>query len=148
MASIAVKDTGTALVATNVKTYQTETVELQLINIADGTTPDSQLAISSSGAAKVQEELPDSLLSPAVVGVANSATLISAASSTRRKITIQNFTEAASNPVVYVGGLTVSTSTGIALLDGNSRTFETTAAIYGIVVTGTVNVRLLVEFKA
>lgn len=144
MAFINVRDSGTAQVATNVVSYAGDTVETQIINICDPVTPANQLGIDSSGRARVKPVFADTFLSPGAVSVGVAATLIATTTSTRVKITIQNFSTAATNEVVYLGGSTVTTSTGIALLDGNSRTFENTGAIYGI-ASITTSVRLLVE---
>lgn len=144
MAFINVKDTGPAQVATNVVSYAGDTVETQIINICDPSTPANQLAIDSTGRARTKPPMASTYLSYSVsAGIA--ATQIVSSSTSNLKVTIQNFSEAATNATVYLGGSTVSTSTGIALLDGNSRTFENTAALYAIVVSTTTSVRVLVE---
>lgn len=67
--------------------------------------------------------------------VGNTATPICAARSDRQKVTIVNH----GTTDVYLGGDDVATATGILLTGtaGAQVTLETTAAIYGIVGTGT-----------
>ena len=145
MSFIYVKDTGSAQVATNTVNYAGDTVETQIINICDPSTPANQLAIDSTGRARVKAVTADTFTSPAAVEVGIAATLIRTSTSTRVRITVQNFTEGATNATIYLGGSTVTASTGIAILDGNSRTFENTGSLYGIVASVTTSVRILEE---
>ena len=145
MPYINVKDTGPGQVATNVVSYAGDTVETQIINICDPSTPANQVAVDSTGRARVKPPMADTFLSPAVVSVGLAATLIRTSTSTRVRITVQNFSEGATNATIYLGGSTVTSSTGIALLDGNSKTFENTGSLYGTVVSTTTSIRILEE---
>lgn len=75
---------------------------------------------------------------PAQVSVASTATLIAAQRTTRQLISIVNTTTTA----IYIGGSGVTTTTGQLLpgVVGASITVPTTAALYGIVATGTATV--------
>jgi len=145
MASILVKDTGTAKVATKVVTYEADTVEIQVVTLCDGVTPDNQILIDGNKALLVNQFQANTLTSVTAVGVTTSATLIKAATSTRKKITLQNYTDAGTNPAIYIGSAGVTTGSGIAMLDGDSRVFENTDAIYGIVGSGSALIRILEE---
>lgn len=78
------------------------------------------------------------------VSVTNAATLIAAARSGRGRITIT--TTAAT--VLYVGKSDVSTITGLYIeaAAGASLTLDTSAAVYGIVASGTLTVSYLEEY--
>ena len=69
------------------------------------------------------------------VTLATSATLILAARANRIAVTIETLGTSAS----YIGGVTVTTSTGVPLLAvaGASITIPTQAAVYGVVGSGT-----------
>lgn len=143
--SIAVKDTGTALVAAKVMSFDGETVESQLIGLIDGTTPTFQMGVTSTGRGKVEDLFANTITSASVVGVTASATLIIAANSSRVQVRLQNYTDGATNSTIFIGGSTVSTATGIALLDGDTMVFKNRGAVYGIIASGTANIRILEE---
>ena len=69
------------------------------------------------------------------VSVTSAATAIVAARATRRAVLIINH----GTTDVYIGGATVTTATGILLAgsEGASISIPTTAAVYGIVASGT-----------
>lgn len=71
------------------------------------------------------------------VSVANSSTQIIAANTTRAAVMISN---PSSTIAVYLGNTGVTISTGQYLGPGNSITIPVTAAIYGVVATGTQTV--------
>ena len=144
--SIQVPDSGAALVASKVVTYEAESCEIQLVLLADGTTPSYNAGVTSRSHLKVDQEAPDSYTSY-LVGVTAGADIIVPANSNRKKVTVQNFTDGATNSTIYIGWSTVSTSTGIALLDGSSREFTNKGALYGIVASGTVYLRVLEEIN-
>ena len=78
------------------------------------------------------------------VTVATTATLIAAANPNRKFIEINNVGAAS----VFIGGLTVATTTGHAIQTATKHTQASnisTAAIYGIVASGT-NVVTVLEF--
>jgi hypothetical protein len=75
--------------------------------------------------------------------VTTSATLISAANTNKTRITVQNI----SSSDVYLGGSSVTTSIGIKLPPDAIRIVETGAAYYGIVASGTADLRIEEELK-
>lgn len=77
------------------------------------------------------------------VSVGNTATLLSALNSARTRITITN----AGTTAVYLGASGVTTSTGALLagIVGYPVLYRTTAAIYGIVASGTQTVTVFEE---
>lgn len=98
---------------------------------------------SSSPVTPSNQPIGAAAFTPNQVSVGSSATLIAAArtgvSGTGRvSITVVNTT----TTPVYLGGSGVTTGTGVPLagIVGASATFNTTAAIYGIVSTGTATV--------
>jgi hypothetical protein len=80
------------------------------------------------------------------VNVGTTATLLANGRDTRKAILITVDT-AATTPV-YVGGSTVTTSTGFRLNAGDAMELNTTAAVYGIVSSGTVKVYVVEEYDA
>ncbi len=78
----------------------------------------------------VQRVIPigQSALANGHVTVTNTATTIHAATETREWITVVNY----QTVPIYVGGATVTTSTGLRLDPGASLTLQTTAAVQGI----------------
>jgi hypothetical protein len=74
-------------------------------------------------------------LSPAHVNVATSATLLLAANPTRHSLAITN----AGGATVFIGGASVTTGTGLAILNNSSLVFSAFSgdAVYGIVAAGT-----------
>ncbi len=78
----------------------------------------------------VQRVIPigQSALANAHVTVTNTATTIHAATETREWITIVNY----QTVPIYVGGATVTTTTGFRLDPGASLTLQTTAEVQGI----------------
>lgn len=79
--------------------------------------------------------------SSAVTSIADTATLVATALAGRKKMTIQNL----SSSDIYLGGSGVTTSNGLLLKKGDSYTEAIGAgcALYGIVASGTANVRVL-----
>lgn len=80
-----------------------------------------------------------------VVSVGDSATLLCAARTDRRKVTLVQH----GTTDVFIGGDDVTTTTGV-LLDGTAGAqleIETTAAIYGIVGTSTQDVGVIEVFS-
>jgi hypothetical protein len=78
---------------------------------------------------------------PAAVSVATSATLITPKDSARRSVVIYNNGSAD----VFLGGSGVTTATGLVLDPGGSFTDDVSiSAWYGIVASGTVEVRVAV----
>ncbi len=84
----------------------------------------------------------DTIETPAKVSVANVATLISAASTTRNFITVQNHS---TTQDLWLGdaNIHVANKRGIKVLPGSDYTISTGAAIYGIVAAGTNDVSFL-----
>lgn len=74
------------------------------------------------------------------VSVAASATQIVSTRATRRGVIIKN-TDASAT--IYLGGATVTTSTGHALAAGEAITIPTTIAVYGIVASSTATATYL-----
>lgn len=76
------------------------------------------------------------------VTVTTSAQAIRAAATTRRSVTIYNN----GSQAVYVGfDTSVTTSNGMPIPAGGEREIRVTSAIYGIVASGTADVRYLTE---
>lgn len=77
--------------------------------------------------------------------LSNTAAEIVAIRSTRTTITVVNL----STTDIYIGGASVTTSTGQLLLGtkGSAVTLATTAAVYGIVATGTPSVSFEEEYS-
>jgi hypothetical protein len=76
------------------------------------------------------------------VSVGTVATLIKAANSNRQALTVQNL----SPGDVYLGGATVTVANGLRLSPGELRLIEkNTGAVYGIVASGTADVRYMEE---
>ncbi len=83
-----------------------------------------------------------SQISTAAVTVTTSVTLLAAADSTRQSAIIQNN----GSGDIYVGGIGVTTSSGVKVEAGTSITLDkTTAAIYAIAASGNQNTRILTE---
>ncbi len=83
-----------------------------------------------------------SSITPAQVTVTTSATLIKAADASRKSVTVQNVGSAD----VFLGGSGVATGDGYKLAAGSAFTFSgTSAAIYGIVASGTCDVHVISE---
>jgi len=79
----------------------------------------------------------------AAVTVGTSATLLSAASTGRQSVVIAN-----NDPgvVLYVGNASVTTSNGLPIQPNGSATFDkSSAAIYGIVASGSLDARTFTE---
>jgi hypothetical protein len=73
------------------------------------------------------------------ISVGTTATLIIAATkpnTSRQSVTIYN----TSGATVFIGGSTVTTSTGHGIVAGGSLTLAVSGAVYGIVVTSTSTV--------
>jgi hypothetical protein len=87
-----------------------------------------------------QSAFSKSLLSTAAAAPTTAATLIIAASS-RRTLTLYNN----GSVVVYIGGATVTSSTGFPIAAGVELAIDdpTTNAIYGITASGTGDIRYL-----
>ena len=68
------------------------------------------------------------------ISVANTATSIVGARATRRGVLITN---PSTSVTVYIGPSNVTTTTGQALLAGNSLSIPTVGTVYGIVASGT-----------
>lgn len=83
--------------------------------------------------------VPPGLLAHNAITVANTATQIVAENTGRITVRIAN----TGNATVYLGGSDVTTANGFPLATNTSIELATTAAIYGIVATGTINVRFL-----
>lgn len=90
----------------------------------------------------------DSLVTETNVSVGNTATLIKAAGA-RKAVIIRNI-GTGSGQTVYIGGSGVTTAIGMPLNNGTGSskmgdvlTIEGSAAIYGIVTSGTQAVRVL-----
>ena len=79
--------------------------------------------------------------SSTATSIADTATLVATALAGRKKMTIQNL----SSSDIYLGGSGVTTSNGLLLKKGDSYTEAIGAgcALYGIVASGTANVRVL-----
>ena len=125
--------------------WAAQTNYLGTVFIADTTTPTNQLKVNADGSINVNGGGGFSLsvgaanFTPGQVSVGATSTLIAAArtgvSGTGRvAITVVN----AGTTPVYLGGSGVTTSTGALLpgVLGATVTINTTAAIYGIVTTG------------
>lgn len=86
-----------------------------------------------------------SSIATAQVSVTGSATLIAAARSTRVSVMV---TQLASGTDIYIGASGVATNTGTLLpgIKGASITIPTTAAIYGIVASGSANVSVIESY--
>lgn len=82
------------------------------------------------------------MLSPAVVSVDTDATELYTADGGSAVVTVQP-----TGAVCFVGGSTVTATTGISVADGATftTTLEAGEALYGIVASSTVNVRVLVQ---
>ena len=76
-------------------------------------------------------------MATAQTSVASTATQIVGVRATRRAVLITN---PSSTVTVYLGSASVTTSTGQALLPGNSISVPTTLAVYGIVASSTQTV--------
>lgn len=96
-------------------------------------TPPAKLFISTAAGTS---------LASGVVAVGTSATVIRAANSSRQSLTIQNDGSAD----VFLGPASVAVASGFRLTPGGTVTIDkNTAALYGIVAAGSVNVRYLDE---
>ena len=96
------------------------------------------VTVESANAPLTVTEAPGTTLTTGGISVTSSATLIVAAATTRRGLVIQNN----SSDDVYIGASGVSTTTGVKLAAGASVVDNaSSAAWYGIVASGTANVR-------
>ena len=95
----------------------------------------------TSGSPSVETSQGNASLATAQVSVATTNTQIAAARATRNSITVTN----TGTTAVYVGNTGVTTSTGMLLpgVVGASITIPTTAALFGVVGTGTQTVAVL-----
>jgi|GEM_PF-4726080 len=75
------------------------------------------------------------------VNVTTTATVISAQSNDKKVVNVQND----SGVTIYLGNSGVTTTNGIKLLVGASVIIKNTAALYGIVGSGTASVRVMEE---
>ncbi len=100
------------------------------ITAGAGTTVATDERSIASTPVHVQRVVPigQSALANAHVTVTNTATTIHAATETREWITVVNY----QTVPIYVGGATVTTSTGLRLDPGASLTLQTTAEVQGI----------------
>ncbi len=111
-------------------------------------TPGTLALDSTLDLVKDNTETAQTASEPAVIVVGDTATLIFAASSTTRTVTMQNMGEA----TIFLGKSAVTATTGVAIKGGtvdNDAKGDTAVAshgddIYGIVVTGTENLRIQV----
>lgn len=95
--------------------------------------PPARLFVSTAGGTTI---------ATGVVAVGTGATLIRAANSSRQSLTVQNDGGAD----VFIGAAAVALATGLRLTPGAIMAIDkTTAAIYGIVAAGSINVRYLEE---
>jgi phenylpyruvate tautomerase PptA (4-oxalocrotonate tautomerase family) len=85
-------------------------------------------------------------IASAQVAVGTSATLLAAARDTRKAILV--FVDDAASGPVYVGGAGVTTGTGVKVSAGHALEIATTAAVYGVVSSGSVTVYVLEEYDA
>lgn len=136
--SIAVKDTGTAEVGTLKALVDGITTEFQAIALVDGTTPTQVAAVRADGRIEFDSPYTNLIHSYTVtIATGTSPTLI-LNTSNRVKLTLQSFSLTATNATIYIGGSTLTSSTGYALLDGNSKVIERMkGSIYGILDAGT-----------
>lgn len=136
--TVAVKDTGTAEVGTLRSVVDGITTEYQAIVIVDGTTPTQISTVRADGRIEFDSPYTNLIHSYTVtIATGTSPTLI-LNSSNRVKLTLQSFSLASTNATIYLGGSTLTSSTGYALLDGNSKVMERMkGSIYGILDAGT-----------
>lgn len=135
--------TGTITVTGTVQPGNTANTTPWLVNVNNTNANGAATPANSSPVTPSNQPVGAANFAPAQVSVGSTATLIAAArtgvSGTGRvSITITNTTTTA----IYLGGSGVTTGTGqyLAGVVGASATFNTTAAIYGIVATGSAAV--------
>lgn len=84
---------------------------------------------------------PNSAFTHSAVSVGPAATLIKAANSARKVLTVLN----AGATDAFLGDSALTTATGFKLAPGASASFGNTAALYGICTAGTVDLRWIEE---
>lgn len=100
--------------------------------------------VGSSAAPSISQVQGAGAMAAGQISVATTSTLIAAARSTRNTITVVNH----GTTPVYLGNTGVTTGTGFLLpgVLGASMSIETTAALYGVVGTGTQTVSYLESY--
>ena len=87
-------------------------------------------------------ELGASAVNTNQISCLTTATVIVAARDTRNNLLLVNY----GGVEVFIGGATVTTSTGMKLDVGASLNIQTTAAIYGITKVGSSNIHYIEEY--
>jgi hypothetical protein len=92
------------------------------------------------------DEQGSTAVATAQVTVGTSATVLAAARETRKAVLVA--VDASASKPVYVGGVGVTTGTGVKLAAGEALEVRTTAALYGVVSSGSVTVYVMEEYDA
>ena len=126
---------------------------MQHITIGDATTPDNKAIVDSAGRLVVTfAGVTNSVYSEVLVAVGVTPTELFSTETTRRKVNIQNFSEAGTNDIVFYGiaAGTTGQGKGIALMDGDSADFDDyTGDLRGILTSSAaagVTMRILEKF--
>lgn len=126
---------------------------MQHITLADSADPNNKGTINAKGELIVSfPGVTSSVYTEVLVAMGITSTSLFSSNTERRKATIQNFSEAGTNDVVYYGiGVGVTGyGKGVALLDGDSADFETYTgdlrAILGLSAVAGVTMRILEKF--
>lgn len=100
---------------------------MQHITIGDANTPDNKVVVDAQGRMVVTfAGVTDSVYTEVLVAVGFTSTQLFASESTRRNVTIQNFSIEGTNDIVFYGIAAGQTGQGqgLALMDGDSANLD------------------------
>lgn len=112
---------------------------IQMVNC--DTAGNALLLVGTSASPNVSTTQGNGTIASAQVSVATTATQLVAARATRQAVTIVN--HGTTDVLIGLSGVTTSTGLLLAGVKGQTITIYTTAAVYGIVGTGTQTVSVL-----